>query len=108
MVTLADVARHAQVAPSTVHYVLSGTRPISEVTRRRVQSAIDELGYHPHARARALAMRRSSGRALVHPLRPEWPLPMQMVFSVVTSAREHEHDVLRLTGAEGPEGMRRV
>jgi DNA-binding LacI/PurR family transcriptional regulator len=41
MVTLADVARHAQVAPSTVHYVLSGTRPISEVTRRRVAA---ELG----------------------------------------------------------------
>src|SRR3954471_617527 len=108
MVTLADVARHAQVAPSTVHYVLSGTRPISEVTRRRVQSAIDELGYHPHAGARALATRRSSVLALVHPLRPELRLPMQMVLSVVTSARGHQHDVLLLTGDEGPQGMRRV
>src|SRR4051794_14297981 len=108
MVTLADVARHAQVAPSTVHYVLTGTRPISEHTRRRVQQSIDELGYHPHAGARALATRRSSVLALMHPLRPELRLPMQMVLSVVTSARGHEHDVLLLTGAEGPEGMRRV
>jgi DNA-binding LacI/PurR family transcriptional regulator len=108
MVTLADVARHAQVAPSTVHYVLSGTRPISEGTRRRVQQAIDELGYHPHAGARALARRRSSVLALVHPLRPELRLPMQMVLSVVTSARGHQHDVLLLTGDEGPAGMRRV
>ena len=108
MVTLADVARHAQVAQSTVHYVLSGKRPISEDTRRRVQDAIDELGYHPHAGARALASRRSSVLALVHPLRPELRLPMRMVLSVVTSARAHDHDVLLLTGDEGPQGMRRV
>ena len=108
MVTLADVARHAQVAQSTVHYVLSGKRPISEDTRRRVQHAIDELGYHPHAGARALASRRSSVLALVHPLRPELRLPMRMVLSVVTSARAHDHDVLLLTGDEGPQGMRRV
>ena len=108
MVTLADVARHAQVAQSTVHYVLSGKRPISDDTRRRVQDAIEELGYHPHAGARALASRRSSVLALVHPLRPELRLPMQMVLSVVTSARGHRHDVLLLTGDEGPEGMRRV
>ena len=108
MVTLADVARHAQVAQSTVHYVLSGKRPISEDTRRRVQNAIDELGYHPHAGARALPSRRSSVLALVHPLRPELRLPLQMVLSVVTTARGHEHDVLLLTGDEGPEGMRRV
>jgi DNA-binding LacI/PurR family transcriptional regulator len=108
MVTLADVARHAQVAQSTVHYVLSGKRPISEATRRRVQDAIDELGYHPHAGARALASRRSSVLALVHPLRPELRLPLEMVLSVVTSARRHAHDVLLLTGDEGPQGMRRV
>ena len=33
---------------------------------------------------------------------------MQMVLSVVVSARGHEHDVLLLTGDEGPEGMRRM
>jgi DNA-binding LacI/PurR family transcriptional regulator len=108
MVTLADVARHARVAQSTVHYVLSGKRPISEDTRRRVERAIEDLGYHPHAGARALATRRSSVVALVHPLRPELRLPMQMVLSVVTSARGHAHDVLLLTGDEGPAGMRRV
>ena len=73
-----------------------------------MQHAIDELGYHPHAGARALASRRSSVLALVHPLRPELRLPMRMVLSVVTSARAHDHDVLLLTGDEGPQGMRRV
>jgi LacI family transcriptional regulator, galactose operon repressor len=108
MVTLADVARHAQVAQSTVHYVLSGKRPISAATRQRVETAIEELGYHPHAGARALASRRSSVLALVHPLRPELRLPLRMVLSVVTSARGYAHDVLLLTGDEGPAGMRRV
>jgi LacI family transcriptional regulator len=107
MVTLADVARHAQVAQSTVSYVLSGKRPISEVTRGRVEDAIRELGYHPHAGARALASRRSSVLALVIPLRPELHLPVQMVLAVVTTARAFAHDVLLITGDE-PDGLRRV
>src|ERR1700754_4034249 len=98
MATLADVARHARVAQSTVHYVLSGKRPISDDTRRRVERAIEELGYHPHAGARALPTRGSGVLVLVHPLRPERRLPMQMVLSVVPSARGHAHDVLLLTG----------
>ena len=57
MVTLADVARRAGVSASTVSYVLSGKRTISAETRRNVQSAIDALGHHPNAGARALASR---------------------------------------------------
>ncbi|MFD1049048.1 LacI family DNA-binding transcriptional regulator, partial [Kibdelosporangium lantanae] len=49
MVTLVDVARHAGVSASTVSYVLSGKRSISEETRRRVEQAVTELGYHPNA-----------------------------------------------------------
>jgi LacI family transcriptional regulator len=108
MVTLADVAHHAQVAQSTVSYVLSGKRPISDDTRKRVEDAIRELGYHPHAGARALASRRSSVLALVIPLRPELHLPVQMVLAVVTTARTFAHDVLLITGDEGPDGLRRV
>src|SRR5690348_16289230 len=40
MATLADVARHAGVAASTVSYVLSGKRPVSEETRERVAQSI--------------------------------------------------------------------
>ncbi|MGW3730522.1 LacI family DNA-binding transcriptional regulator, partial [Streptomyces sp. NPDC000851] len=41
MATIKDVAERAGVAPSTVSYVLSGSRKISEDTRRAVQAAID-------------------------------------------------------------------
>jgi DNA-binding LacI/PurR family transcriptional regulator len=105
-----DVARHAGVAPSTVSYVLSGKRSISEETRQRVLKSIQTLGYHPHAGARALASNRSNVVALVIPLRTgiHVPVVMQFAISVVTSARSHDHDVLLLTQDEGVQGLRRV
>jgi DNA-binding LacI/PurR family transcriptional regulator len=68
MATLADVARHAGVAASTVSYVLSGKRSVSEETRERVAQSIKLLGYQPHAGARALASAKSNVLALVLPL----------------------------------------
>jgi DNA-binding LacI/PurR family transcriptional regulator len=110
MVTIADVARHAGVSPSTVSYVLSGKRSISEQTRNRVEESIRVLGYHPHAGARSLASSRANVIALVLPLRTDMHVPILMQFatSVVTGAREHDHDVLLLTNDEGPDGLRRV
>jgi DNA-binding LacI/PurR family transcriptional regulator len=110
MVTIADVALHARVAPSTVSYVLSGKRAISATTRQRVLASVRALGYHPHAGARALASNRSNVIALVLPLRAGMHLPVVMRFavSVVTTARQFDHDVLLVTADEGPEGLRRI
>ncbi|WP_198655516.1 LacI family DNA-binding transcriptional regulator [Streptomyces geranii] len=110
MVKITDVARHAGVSPSTVSYALSGKRPISEETRRRVERSINELGYRPHAGARALASSRSAVLALAIPLRAGVHIPVAMGFavSVVTAARRHDHDVLLLTQEEGEDGLRRV
>jgi DNA-binding LacI/PurR family transcriptional regulator len=110
VVTIADVASHAGVAISTVSYVLSGKRPISEETRRRVEASIEALGYHPHAGARALASNRAKVIALVVPLRTgmHMPVVMQFVLTVVVEARARDHDVLLLTQDEGESGLRRV
>jgi DNA-binding LacI/PurR family transcriptional regulator len=110
MAKITDVARHAGVSPSTVSYALSGKRPISEETRRRVEESARLLGYRPHAGARALAGRRSDVLALVLPLRTgiNVPVVMQYVVSAVTTARRYDHDVLLLTQEEGEEGLRRV
>lgn len=110
MVKITEVARHAGVSPSTVSYVLSGKRTISEVTRRRVLESIEALGYQPHAGARALASNRSNVLALMLPLRPgiHVPVVMQFAASVVTEARKYDHDVLLLTQEEGAAGLRRV
>ena len=110
MVKISDVAHHAGVSPSTVSYVLSGKRSISQETKERVWGAIAKLGYRPHAGARALASSRANVVALVLPLRSgiHVPVVMQFAVSVVTSAREHDHDVLLLTEQEGEAGLRRV
>jgi DNA-binding LacI/PurR family transcriptional regulator len=67
MATMLDVARRAGVSVSTVSYALSGARPISDETRQRIHTAVEELGYQPHALARGLASKRSKIIALVYP-----------------------------------------
>jgi DNA-binding LacI/PurR family transcriptional regulator len=109
MATIGDVARAAGVSVSTVSYVLSGKRTISAATQERVQQAIAALGYRPHAGARALASSRSNVIALMVPFRPgiNVQIIMQFVGGVVTTAREHDHDVLILT-QDDPSGMSRI
>jgi DNA-binding LacI/PurR family transcriptional regulator len=110
MATLADVAKHAGVAASTVSYVLSGKRPVSEQTRLRVERSIALLNYHPHAGARALASSRSNVIALFLPLRSDMyvPVMMEIAIGVTTAARSHGYDVLLLTNDEGTDGIERV
>ncbi|WP_118178807.1 LacI family DNA-binding transcriptional regulator [Paraburkholderia phosphatilytica] len=55
MATLADVARVAGVATSTVSHVLNGTRFVSAETTLAVQNAMREVNYTPNTLARALA-----------------------------------------------------
>ncbi len=109
MASINDVARAAGVSTSTVSYVLSGKRPISAPTRQRVERSIRELGYRPHAGARALASRTTNVLALMAPLRVDVNVSviMQFVTGVVTSARTFEHDVLLLTQDDAA-GLERV
>jgi len=110
MATLADVARHAGVAASTVSYVLSGKRSVSQATKDRVRRSIEALNYQPHAGARALASSQAHVLALALPLRGDLyvPVMMEIAIAVTTRARAFGYDVLLLTAAEGSEGIRRV
>jgi LacI family transcriptional regulator len=53
-VTITDVAAHAQVSTTAVSKVLRNAYGVSPAMRDRVKAAIDELGYRPHAAARAM------------------------------------------------------
>jgi LacI family transcriptional regulator len=55
--TSADVAARAGVSRTTVSFVLNGKAEVGipPGTRRRIEDAARELGYHPHGAARALA-----------------------------------------------------
>ncbi|OQP87171.1 hypothetical protein BTR14_07030 [Rhizobium rhizosphaerae] len=71
--SMSDVARLAGVSQSTVSYVINGTRPISEETRRLVEEAIRVLDYTPNAAARSLRSARSQTLVLSLPSVPRRP-----------------------------------
>lgn len=59
MATIKDVAKKAGVAISTVSYALNDSAKISEVTRKRVIRAAEELNYRPNGAARNLKKQKS-------------------------------------------------
>ena len=58
--TVIDVGRIAGVSRQTVSNVLNAPDLVKPETRKRVEAAIAELGYRPHASARRLRTRKSS------------------------------------------------
>ncbi|MGG0253599.1 LacI family DNA-binding transcriptional regulator [Bacillus toyonensis] len=66
-VTIKDVAKKANVAPSTVSRVIADNPSISEKTKRRVRKVMSELGYHPNLNARNLANQTTKTLGLVMP-----------------------------------------
>ncbi|MGW0519253.1 LacI family DNA-binding transcriptional regulator [Crossiella sp. NPDC003009] len=109
MATIADVARRAGVAPSTVSYVLSGKRAISPATKAKVEESARALGYLTQQPPRGAA-RRTGVLGLVAPLRAGTHLPvlMRFVSAVTTAAHRHGNDVLLLTADTGAEGLRQA
>ncbi len=57
--TIRDVAARAGVSKSLVSLVLQGRGRVGSESRAAIQRAIDELGYRPNSRARALSLNRS-------------------------------------------------
>src|SRR5712692_5901350 len=58
--TILDVASRAGVSKSTVSNVISGVMGVSEETRRRVDTAIKQLGYRPNILARQRIEQRTN------------------------------------------------
>ncbi|PZG23122.1 LacI family DNA-binding transcriptional regulator [Nonomuraea aridisoli] len=58
-VTIADVARHANVSRQTVSNVLNSPEVVKEETRQRVLAAVEALGYRVNAAARQMRTGRS-------------------------------------------------
>ncbi len=63
--TIRDVARLAGVSVATVSRYLNQTTVVSEETARRVQAAMREVNFSPHAAARNLATHRTHTIGLV-------------------------------------------
>ena len=103
--TMVQIAERAGVALSTVSYVLSGKRPVSQEMRERVQAAIEELDYRPHRPARALASGTSHTIALFLPWSQWQLLPLQQTFvaGAAQATSASDYGLLLSTATTDPE-----
>jgi len=66
-VTIYEVAKEADVSLATVSRVINGSSVVKEDTRKRVEDAINRLGYRPNAIAQGLALSRTTTVGLIIP-----------------------------------------
>lgn len=66
-ITIKDIARLANVSPSTVSFVLNNSNKISDETRQKVLNIIKETGYTPNIFARGLVSSKTNTIAVIVP-----------------------------------------
>jgi DNA-binding LacI/PurR family transcriptional regulator len=105
-----DVAQHAGVSVSTVSYVLSGNRRISEQTKKRVLASIEALDFQPHAGARSIRAGMTGVFALVMPIDRDVRADVQMrfVLGVLRAARAKGKNLLLLPAEDGVDELTRL
>ncbi|MGX6444920.1 LacI family DNA-binding transcriptional regulator [Neobacillus sp. K501] len=111
-VTIKDVAKKANVAPSTVSRVISDSPNISEKTKRKVRKIMEEMGFHLNLNARSLVqrsaqtigivMKNSTSQSLLNPVFPEVlsgisALCHKQGYSILLSTGESEEEIFQDT-----------
>jgi DNA-binding LacI/PurR family transcriptional regulator len=66
-VTIKDVAKEANVAPSTVSRVIIDSPSISKKTKERVREVMERLGYYPNLQARSLVGKMTQAFGVIMP-----------------------------------------
>jgi len=98
MATIKEIAKEANVSPSTVSRVLAGSNKISPETTKRVLEAIKKLGYIPNANAKGLVVKRSFTVGVFVPREPENAFLNsffdQVITSICTVVNSFEYDIL--------------
>ncbi|KXG78110.1 LacI family DNA-binding transcriptional regulator [Thermotalea metallivorans] len=105
--TIKEVAKKANVSPSTVSRVIADSPRISEETKTKVRKVMKELGYHPNAIARSLVNRSTNTIGVIMPksahlslANPFFPEALRGIsasanahgFYVLLSIEEDEHE----------------
>ncbi|AGT31045.1 LacI family transcription regulator [Geobacillus genomosp. 3] len=91
-VTIKDVAKRANVAPSTVSRVIADSPRISEKTKQRVREAMKELGYHPNFIARSLASQAAQVIGIVMPSSADQALQNPFFPAVIRGISKAAHE----------------
>ncbi|MFB9681041.1 LacI family DNA-binding transcriptional regulator [Streptosporangium vulgare] len=105
-VTIADVAGRAGVSTAAVSKVLRGAYGVSPGMRAKVQEAMNELGYRPHAAARAMRGRTYTlGVMLSDTRNPFFP---DIIEGVTGQLGDTEYQVLLGPGGAEPKSQARM
>jgi LacI family transcriptional regulator len=100
--TLADVAAHVGVSPTTASYILNGRAEemrISPDTRDRVRQAVIDLGYRPNRSARSLRTSKTATIAIISDFIASGHFASEMLAGASSAARDIDH--LLLIGETG-------
>lgn len=94
--TIADIARLAQVSVSTVSRILNGKPDVAEATRQRVLKVIQDTGYIPDVSAQRLASGATAGRnrviTLLFPMDHAEFTQLELDFFIGAAASCSKHD----------------
>ncbi|MBH0230628.1 LacI family DNA-binding transcriptional regulator [Halobacillus yeomjeoni] len=101
-VTIKDVAKKADVAPSTVSRVISDSPRISEKTKRRVRSVMEEIGYHINYNGRVLVSKSTQTIGIVTKVSSvhsfDNPFFSEMLRGISDSCHECDYSLYLTTG----------
>jgi LacI family transcriptional regulator len=105
-VTINDVADRAKVSTATVSKVLRNAYGVSSAMQARVQEAIAELGYRPHAAARGMRGQTYTIGVLVPDVRnPFFP---ELIEGISACLAKTEYQLLMGPGGSEPDSQARI
>lgn len=87
-ITIKDVAREANVSPSTVSKVINRSHSIPEGTVRRVKEVMERLHYLPNMQARNFAKRTTNNIAFITMLEPHIAFSNPHMFDILCGVQE--------------------
>jgi LacI family transcriptional regulator len=104
--TIADVARHADVSTAAVSKVLRNAYGVSPAMQARVRQAMADLGYRPHAAARGMRGRTYTVGVVLPDLRnPFFP---ELIEGVSEHLAGTDYQVMLGPGGSNPESEARM
>lgn len=103
--TIADIARRANVSKATVSRVLNGKPDVDPATARRIMALVDELGYAPNSSALALAKGRANCLGMLVPSLT-WPWMLEILRGVAEAVEPTRHALMLYTMSRGDESLR--
>lgn len=102
MATIKEVADLAGVSVGTVSHVITGSVPVSEPLRVKVQAAIRDLDYHPNHVARSLKTSRTKTLGIIVPDLTISFFP-QIIHGAETLAWENGYSLIAVNSSESAE-----